>query len=41
MDRLINGIFYTMKAGERMKKRPAIDVIVIFFGHAPDTGDRK
>ena len=27
MDRLINGIFYTMKAGESTKKRPVISMI--------------
>jgi hypothetical protein len=27
MDRLINGIFYTMKAGENTKKHPIINMI--------------
>jgi hypothetical protein len=27
MDRIINGIFYTMKAGEKAKKRPVINMV--------------
>ncbi len=29
MDRLINGIFYTMKAAKKDEKRPIINMIVI------------
>jgi hypothetical protein len=40
MDRIINGIFYTMKAGVKTKKRPIINVIVIIGRSSAAIGSR-